>query len=122
MEARGVDFFAYQTADMPKAIAFYRDVLGLAPIGEFEHEGQLMWAEFEVGGVCIAVHPPEMGPPVGCVGLSVEDVEATVAELREKGVTITFEPTDTPVCKIAGIADQDGNPIILHARHDGTAG
>ncbi len=122
MEARGVDFFAYQTGDMSKAVAFYRDLLGLEPIGQFEDEGRLIWAEFEVGGVCIALHPPEMGPPVGSVGLSVEDVDATVAELREKGVTITFDPIDTPVCKIAGITDQDGNPIILHARHDGTVG
>jgi len=69
MEPRDVDFFMYQTADMSKAIAFYGEVLGLEPIGEVEREGQLIWAEFEVGGACIGVHPPDMGPqpaPSGC--------------------------------------------------------
>ena len=118
MNPRGVDFFTYQTADMEKAMAFYRDVLGLRPLGEFRHEGVLSWAEFEAGDACIALHRAEMGPPVGAVGISVDDVEATVAELRAKGVKVTFEPLETGTCMIAGIEDEDGNPIILHtSRH-----
>ena len=122
MKARGIDFFAYSASDVRKSIGFYRDVLGLEPIGELEQDGKLIWAEFEVGGACIALHSPEYGPPTGAAALSVEDVDATIAELKSKGVTVRLEPIETAVCKVAVVADPDGNAIFLHQRHDGTVG
>ncbi|MBT5535547.1 VOC family protein, partial [Candidatus Poribacteria bacterium] len=47
---------------------------------------------------------------------------AAVEELKAKGTQVVFGPMDSSVCWIATVLDPDGNPIILHQRHDGTCG
>ena len=51
-------FVAYSVRDVPKAIAFYRDVMGLKPGASFgEH-----WAEFDVGSTTFGIGN---GEPLG---------------------------------------------------------
>ena len=53
----------------------------------------------------------------GCtVAIEVEDFDAAIAALRQADVKITMEPLDTGVCQMAGIADPDGNPLLIHKR------
>ena len=47
-------------ADMEKAVAFYRDTLGL-PL-KFQSPG---WSEFATGEVTLALHPARDGKPAG---------------------------------------------------------
>ncbi|MBT3270399.1 hypothetical protein HN371_24865 [Candidatus Poribacteria bacterium] len=122
MEVKTVDFYTYKTDDMPKSIGFYRDMFGLTPALVLEHGGEQYWAEYEVGGATIAVHLPHVGPSAGAVALAVGDVRAAVEELKAKGTQVVFGPMDSSVCWIATVLDPDGNPIILHQRHDGTCG
>lgn len=125
MKVRAVDFVSYGVSNMDKALAFYRDTLGLKL--EMVYEG--IWAEFSVGGVTLAlVGPPWGSPPQpgyqggGTVALAVEDVQASLAELKAKGVAVLDGPHDSPVCHMALIADPDGNRLWLHQRKDGTCG
>jgi predicted enzyme related to lactoylglutathione lyase len=120
-----VDFVSYGVSDMEKALAFYRDILGLTL--EMVYEG--IWAEFSVGAMTLAlVGPPWGAPPQpgyqggGTAALAVEDVGASLEELKAKGVAVLDGPHDTPVCHMAMIADPDGNRIWLHQRKDGTCG
>jgi catechol 2,3-dioxygenase-like lactoylglutathione lyase family enzyme len=122
VEPKAVDFFAFGTTNLRKSIDFYRDTLGLTLLDEVVHEGELIWAEFDIDGVTIALHTPEYGPPHGAVALAVDNVSAAVDELRLKGVSIAFGPMDSGVCHLATVLDPDGNSIILHRRHDGTSG
>jgi len=49
-----------------------------------------------------------------------DDVDALVAELRGKGVTILREPFDSPAGnRVAHIADPDGTWILVQTRRAG---
>ncbi len=122
MKVLGADFFSLQVSDLNKAIAFYRDVLGL----ELEfHQPDIPWAEFKVPPTTLALTEPPKDQDLvtgGSLTLAVEDVEATIAELKEAGVKVLIEPFDSSVCHYALIADPDGNTLGIHRRHDGSVG
>ncbi len=85
---------ALPAADLERAKAFFREKLGLAPTSETEgtalyrvRDGQL--ALFATSGKPSGDHTQ--------IGWTVEDIEATVAELRGRGVT--FDEYDSPGLK-----------------------
>ena len=78
MKVRAVDFVSYGVANMDKALAFYRDILGLKV--EMNHEG--IWVELSAGAMTLALIGPPWGTPPqpgyqggGTVALSVEDMQ-----------------------------------------------
>lgn len=126
MNIRGTDFIYYQTNDIDKAIAFYRDTLGLEMYGHFE---EMKWAEFNAGNTTFAINDPsafdanmKAQPGGAAVAFSVDDVAAAIEELESKGVKVTLPVNESPVCHFACILDPDGNTVWLHQRKDGTFG
>ena len=107
--------------DMERARAFYRDVLGFEPVRE--HRGHLF---YECGGASFLVFPSR-GAPSGThdqLGFVVDDTEAAVAKLRERGVDFeSYEPPpgasfregimDYGSVKAAWFKDSEGNLISL---------
>jgi catechol 2,3-dioxygenase-like lactoylglutathione lyase family enzyme len=91
--------------DLDRARAFYADRLGLEPVDE--RPGGLL---YRVGGAEFALFLSS-GRSSGDhtqMGFEVDDIEATVAELRSRGVV--FEEYDTPGLRVRdGIADIEGN-------------
>jgi catechol 2,3-dioxygenase-like lactoylglutathione lyase family enzyme len=91
--------------DLERARSFYSDNLGLEPVEE--REGGL---RYECGGVYFALFE-STGRPSGShtqMGWEVDDIDAVVTELRERGVA--FEHYDLPGLKtVDGIATIDGN-------------
>jgi catechol 2,3-dioxygenase-like lactoylglutathione lyase family enzyme len=91
--------------DLERAKAFYAEELGLEP--NEEREGGLRYvcaggefALFESTGTASGDHTQ--------MGWEVQDIEATVRDLRARGVV--FEEYDLPGLKtVDGIADIDGN-------------
>jgi predicted enzyme related to lactoylglutathione lyase len=120
-EVRALDYFVYTVADMDRAVAFYRDTLGLR-CGFNERSG--FWTEFDSRPVALALCAPGdgdwQGPPAAA--LAVRDVRAKVERLRALGVAVLAEAVETSVCVMAFVADPDGNRVCLHQRKDGTAG
>jgi catechol 2,3-dioxygenase-like lactoylglutathione lyase family enzyme len=110
-----VDFVTVPTRDAARAIAWYRDVLGL-PESEFS-EGEL-----ETPNVTIAFWQPErenlpfVANEAG-FALRVPDVAAARAELEAKGVEFVADTWDSGVCHFAAFRDPDGNALILHRRY-----
>jgi predicted enzyme related to lactoylglutathione lyase len=127
MQPRAMDFVYYGVTSLEKATPFYRDTLGLKPLGK-PFDGK--WLEFELGGATLAIGEPPYGqPPKGgdqeggaTVAIAVRDVRATAEELKAKGVPVTWGPEETGTCVMASIKDPDGNTLMLHQRKDGTAG
>jgi predicted enzyme related to lactoylglutathione lyase len=126
MQARDIDYVVYGVSSLDKAVPFYRDTLGLKPLGE-PYDGK--WQEFELGTSTLAIStPPYADPPKegasggATVAIGVRELKATLDDLRGKGVKVSWGPEETPVCFMAGISDPDGNQLILHERKDGTAG
>lgn len=120
MKIQGIDFVALPAADMDRAVAFYRDVLGLTPSGEFAGK---QFVEFEVGNVTLAVFDPAaMGRSfepvrVGALALRVPDVAAAVEALKAAGVTMMSDMFDSGVCKGAFFQDSEGNALSVHHRY-----
>ncbi len=126
MNPRGVDFFCYTVSDIRKSAAFYEHTLGLT-LSAWIGPG---WVEFAVGDTPTVLalraahgdHAEHGEFRGGAIALAVEDVARAVDELRAQGVDVALEPGEQETCHAAGIADPDGNLILLHRRKDGTAG
>lgn len=81
---------AIATRDVPRAVAFYRDVLGL----RFLFEVPKM-AFFDCGGVRLMLaHPeePEFDHPASILYYRVDDIRAAHATLKARGVRFVDEP------------------------------
>jgi lactoylglutathione lyase len=115
-----VDYVMVIVSDMGRSVAFYRDILGLRL--KFESPG---WSEFETGATTLALHPgtraagdaaaTQAGPVAGTcsLGFSVSDVNATYAELRERGARFAMPPTErlNEGIRLAVCTDPDGLAI-----------
>ena len=115
MQVEQVDFVSVPTRDVERAVAFYRDVLGL-PASEFTG------GEVETPNVTLSFWNPERDGEefvanVAGVALRVPDVDATRRELEAKGVEFLGETVDTGVCHMGFFRDPDGNTVILHRRY-----
>ena len=112
----GIDLFAYFTVDPQRSIAFYRDVLGMAPT-EVDDEGR--GAEFTLAdSTTFGVWKPEEAATGGCVMLAVADIDEAIAAFRARGLAIS-DSDQTPVCHMAFAKDPDGNTLIIHQRKTG---
>ena len=92
-------------ADMPAAVEFHRDVLGL-PL-RFQSPG---WSEFATGTTTLALHPanPEHAPGTMQLGLAVEDIHAFAAAMKARGFRFTREPTPEHGTMLARFIDATG--------------
>jgi predicted enzyme related to lactoylglutathione lyase len=91
--------------DLGRARAFYSEKLGLDPVEErpgglLYRSGEAEFGLFESGGEPSGQHTQ--------MGWEVEDIEATVKELEDRGVV--FEEYDLPgLTTLDGIAEIEGN-------------
>ena len=119
MQVEQVDFVSVPTRDYARAIAWYRDVLGLEPNPLASDE----WPEFETSNVTLGVHTPDQtGDPFKAsdyaIALRVSDVADSMSRLQAARVEFQFpEMYDSSVCHMAFFADPDGNRLMLHHRY-----
>ena len=115
-----IAFTGYPVTDLAKSRHFYETILGLKTGMVFEEEGK-GWIEYEIGSSTLAISnmAPDWKPsPAGpTAGLEVGDFDAAIAWLKENQVNFLMEPMPTPVCRMACIADPDGNSITIHQRN-----
>ncbi len=92
-------------ADMDKAVAFYRDTLGL-PL-KFQSP---FWTEFRTGETTLALHPASGKNPAGACqpGFRVADLATLYAKREAMGINFTAEPTLQHGVMIARFLDMDG--------------
>jgi predicted enzyme related to lactoylglutathione lyase len=113
-------FVGYSITDVTRSRDFYETVLNLKPATVFDHDGKY-WIEYEVGPHVLAISNMseewKPSPNGGGVALEVEDFDAAITSLKEKGVKFYAEPFATPICRLALIADPDGNSICIHKRN-----
>jgi predicted enzyme related to lactoylglutathione lyase len=118
---RGVDFVSVPTTDLPAAIDFYANVLGLER-GKLWGRENPVGAEFETGNLTIALMANErLGIPFRPTGVPIEfrvdDVPAARAELESRGVRFRGDTIDSGVCHQALFEDPDGNVLAIHHRY-----
>ena len=115
MRVEQVDFIAIPTRDLSRAVAWYRDVLGLP-------ESEVTDGELETPNVTLSFWEPEREdlpfvPNEAGFGVRVANVEEARAELEAKGVEFIAETWDSGVCRFAAFRDPEGNTVILHRRY-----
>jgi methylmalonyl-CoA/ethylmalonyl-CoA epimerase len=77
---------AQHVDDLDRAVAFYRDTLGLAFIARFDPPGL---AFFDLGNTRLLLEP---GAPSAILYLEVDDIESRTQSLRTAGVEFVDEP------------------------------
>ena len=112
-----MDLSGYMVKDAARAIAFYREVLGLEPVLVYPDD---RGAEYELpdgstfglwgGGGKVMPFQPSNG-----ILFAVDDLDAAVAAVKARGIPIVMEQ-ETPNCFMAMITDTEGNCIFLHKR------
>ena len=108
------------TLDTPRALAFYRDALGLRLVSEEP------WATvFDAGGTMLRLQKAVKHTPAEhtLLGWKVDDIANTMAALRERGVVFEQYPwmpadagavwTAPDGTRIAWFKDPDGNVLSL---------
>jgi catechol 2,3-dioxygenase-like lactoylglutathione lyase family enzyme len=110
-----VDFISIPTRDAKRAIAWYRDVLGLA-------ESTVTEGELETPNVTLSFWEPERDglafvPNRAGFAIRVTNVAEARAELEAGGVKFVAETWDSGVCHFAAFRDPDGNTVIPHHRY-----
>ena len=114
MQVEQVDFVSVPTRDVPRAVAFYRDVLEL-------RESAFQEGEVEVGNLTLSFWKPEeqgeeVVPNMSGIAFRVPDVHEAVEDFRASGGEV-MGIEDTGVCHMGFVKDPDGNVIILHRRY-----
>jgi catechol 2,3-dioxygenase-like lactoylglutathione lyase family enzyme len=97
-------------SDMDKAVAFYRDAIGLEP--KFQSP---FWSEFNTGETTLALHPASDENPAGSVqlGLGSEDLAGFYGRRDDLGITFTQPPTDMHGTQIARFRDMDRAEVSI---------
>jgi predicted enzyme related to lactoylglutathione lyase len=115
MKIKDIAFVGIPVTDIKRARAFYEDVLGLKPSGEF---AQGVWIEYEIGDRTLAIGSVgdqwKPSPDGTSVALEVDDFEGAIKNLKAANVSFDTEKVESPVCRMAVIQDPDGNKIIIH--------
>jgi predicted enzyme related to lactoylglutathione lyase len=114
MKIEQVDFVSVPTRDVERAVAFYRDVLGLS-------ESEYMEGEVEAPNLTLGFWNPEKDgepfePNTAGIALRVADVEAACKEYQAAGGEV-IGIHDSGVCHMGFCKDLDGNVLILHRRY-----
>jgi lactoylglutathione lyase len=115
------------TADLPRALAFYRDLLGGSVTYEFPGpDGEPGYVGVDLGDSHLGIGrepAAEAGgsaPSAISLWVYTDDCDAAVERLRAAGVPIVEEPIDQPWGeRVARVRDPDGNEVIVGARITG---
>jgi catechol 2,3-dioxygenase-like lactoylglutathione lyase family enzyme len=113
MRARGVHHVAINVSDVPEAVDFYVDVLGLSSRDDRPDIG-IDGAWLDAGGQQVHLLEAPMPTAMGQhFALHVDDIDATVAELRGRGLAVS-DPSSIGPDRQAFLQDPSGNSIELH--------
>ena len=102
--------------DLPRAIAFYRDVLGIPFL--FDAPGMAFFACGDVRLMLGVAESPEFEGATSIIYYRVDDIDGAHAALVERGVTFEHEPrvvhrTETSELHLAFFRDSEDNPVAL---------
>lgn len=116
----GIAHVCYTVSDLDASQAFYCDKLGLKPAFDFVRDGERFGMYVHVGGRSFIelfvgeLTEPAEGQTYRHLCLEVDDIQSTVAELRDKGVEVSEPKMGTDHSWQAWVSDPDGNRIELH--------
>lgn len=111
--------------DLARETAFYRDAIGLHPVGHActdEHEEAILAIPGQQGSPLLMLmrYLDRPAPPAdsACVGFAVNDLPTTIAAVEAGGGRVVTPPQDVAEHRltIAIVADPEGHPVELTAK------
>jgi len=117
--ASGVAAVWVPVSDMERAVAFYRDTLGLTVKDQSDD-----WSEIDAGGLMIGLNGRESASQASDGGAVVSfqpdgSIEGEVAALKARGADIQGEISEHPWGKIIPFKDSEGNDLQLYSPPQG---
>jgi catechol 2,3-dioxygenase-like lactoylglutathione lyase family enzyme len=116
----GISLVIIPSADQDRAIEFYVDSLGFEKRTDVPFGNDYRWVEVypPSGPTGIALAPPRPGDATAVqtgITLTTDDVDATHAELRSRGVDVDAEVArmGDPVPPMFWFRDPDGNTLMV---------
>ncbi len=117
--ASGVAAVWVPVSDMERAVAFYRDTLGLTVKDQSDD-----WSEIDANGLMIGLNGRESATSSSGGGAVVTfqpdgSIEDEVASLKGRGADIQGEISEHPWGKIIPFKDSEGNDLQLYSPPQG---
>ncbi|MEU4191793.1 VOC family protein [Kribbella sp. NPDC026611] len=115
------------SADLPRLLTFYTEVLGGELVYQFPPEGPPAYVSLRFGQAALGLgHDPDFKPADGTAAISLwlyaDDCDAAIDRIRRTGLPILQEPADQPWGeREARAQDPDGNLLIIGQRSPGSA-
>jgi len=118
MKVTSIAFTAYPGKDVPKLLAFYRDVVGLRVDRAHPSEEDARLVEFDVGNDHWFTLMPEkmLERPAGSgsgIVFQVDDIEGMLDRIKPHARAIE-EIADYSSCRMTSFEDPEGNKVTLH--------
>lgn len=107
--------------DLPKSLAWYRDVLGCTVAREFERGGTLFAASLRAGAVPLLLTQDDGARGADRVrgdGFSLrlttaQNIDALAAGIQARGGTLDAEPADSWGARVFRLRDPDGFRLVI---------
>ena len=114
-----VQLLSLPVRDQDRAVAFYRDALGLEVVADRPLADDRRWVQVRPRGastsITLVTWFPSMEPgSLKGLVLETDDLDADIEALRGRGVSMT-EPENAPWGRFVTFDDPDGNGIVLQA-------
>ena len=123
MGMRRVNFTSIPVKDFGRALAFYRDIMGLTVTTDADYGADGRWIFLSVPGADTMLHfvaadQVQFAPGHPALYLICDDVDAELPRLREHAVSVHSGPDDAPWdpnVRWAMILDSEDNLILLQS-------
>lgn len=103
-------FAGIAVRDYPVALAWYKRLFGRPP-NVFPKADEAMWHLVDAGSVYVVADAARAG--YALLTLNVDDLDATIAALAERGLATSAPETAPGLYRKVVLADPDGNTIAL---------
>lgn len=116
---KGVKFASVPVRDQDRALKFYTERLGFRIVTDQPFSDDQRWIELGIDGAetrLVLFTPDGHENRIGSqsnITFMADDVEATYAELKERGVEFAAPPQKLDWGTFASFSDPDGNSFVL---------
>jgi len=114
------------TPDLPRALAFYRDLVGFTVTYRFPQEGEPVYVGLSLDGseLGLGAEEADAGPTARfALCVYAADCDAAVERLHSGGATVVTEPQDRAWGeRVAEVTDPDGNRVLIMSKQAAQAG
>jgi len=103
-------YFTLNVEDMPRAVHFYREVLG--PVIRYESE---QWSDLKLGDATVALHASPGQPRDTGLTVEVDELDAACSAVGLHGGRLLAGPEQRGPIRAADVADTEGNTFTIVA-------